>query len=138
MAGGSVGGMQVLQWAVSYPEKICSAILIATTMKPHLNKLHLMKSLDNLLWLADVNWNNGNYYNQSQPDRGLAIARMIGHITYMSDKSMQEKFSRNLKDKDHSFETSFTHFLEKVLKEAIHGYCIEKYLTRIQKNCIYY
>ncbi|MDR1943087.1 MAG: hypothetical protein LBQ04_03130 [Endomicrobium sp.] len=53
--------------------------------------------------MADIGWKNGNYYDQSQPERGLAIARMIGYITYMSDKFMQEKFSRNLKDKDRTF-----------------------------------
>jgi homoserine O-acetyltransferase len=59
--------------------------------------------------MADPAWNHGNYYGKSRPERGLAIARMIGHITFMSDKSMEEKFSRRLKDKDYSyrFQTDF-------------------------------
>jgi homoserine O-acetyltransferase len=102
VVGGSMGGMQVLQWAISYPEKICSAIPIATTMK-HSPQQIAFNEVGRQAIMADIGWKNGNYYDQSQPDRGLAIARMIGHITYMSDKFMQEKFSRNLKDKDRTF-----------------------------------
>jgi homoserine O-acetyltransferase len=102
VVGGSMGGMQVLQWAILYPEKICSAIPIATTMK-HSPQQIAFNEVGRQAIMADIGWKNGNYYDQSQPDRGLAIARMIGHITYMSDKFMQEKFSRNLKDKDRTF-----------------------------------
>jgi homoserine O-acetyltransferase len=102
VVGGSMGGMQVLQWAISYPEKICSAIPIATTMK-HSPQQIAFNEVARQAIMADIGWKNGNYYDQSQPERGLAIARMIGHITYMSDKFMQEKFSRNLKDKNRTF-----------------------------------
>ncbi|MCL2484494.1 MAG: homoserine O-acetyltransferase [Endomicrobia bacterium] len=98
VAGGSMGGMQVLQWAVSYPEALCSAIPIATTMK-HSPQQIAFNEVARQSIMADVKWNNGNYYDTKQsPDSGLAIARMIGHITYMSDTSMEEKFSRKRKE----------------------------------------
>ncbi|MDR0398246.1 MAG: homoserine O-acetyltransferase [Endomicrobium sp.] len=115
VVGGSMGGMQVLQWAISYPEKICSAIPIATTMK-HSPQQIAFNEVGRQAIMADIGWKNGNYYDQSQPDRGLAIARMIGHITYMSDKFMQEKFSRNLKDKDRTFKFTPDFEIEGYLK----------------------
>jgi homoserine O-acetyltransferase len=115
VAGGSMGGMQVLQWAVSYPEKIRSAIPISTTMKHYPQQIAFNEVARQSI-MADTSWNNGNYYNQPHPERGLAIARMIGHITYMSDKSMQEKFSRNLKDKDHTFKFTSDFEVEGYLK----------------------
>ena len=102
VAGGSMGGMQVLQWSVAYPESICSAIPIATTMK-HSPQQIAFNEVARQSIMADAEWNKGDYYGKkNQPDRGLAVARMIGHITYMSDKSMEEKFSRNRKTKKDS------------------------------------
>lgn len=108
VAGGSMGGMQVLQWAVSYPEKIYSAIPIATSMK-HSPQQIAFNEVARQSIMADPNWNKGKYYDKERPNSGLAIARMIGHITYMSDKSMEEKFSRNRKENDNSsgFKTDF-------------------------------
>ncbi len=104
--GGSMGGMQVLQWVASYPERIRSVIPIATAAK-HSPQQIAFDEVGRQAVMADPAWNNGNYYNTPEkPERGLALARMIGHITYMSDASMEEKFSRKLKDKDYSF--SFT------------------------------
>ena len=100
VAGGSMGGMQVLQWAVSYPESIASAIPISTAMK-HSPQQIAFDEVARQAIMADAKWNKGNYYASGfAPDDGLSIARMIGHITYMSDKSMEEKFSRNRKSKD--------------------------------------
>jgi len=95
-AGGSMGGMQVLQWAVSYPDAISSAIPISTVMK-HSPQQIAFDEVARQAIVADPKWNGGNYYENESPDEGLSIARMIGHITYMSDKSMEEKFSRNKK-----------------------------------------
>ncbi len=95
--GGSMGGMQVLQWMVSYPDRIRSAIPIATTMK-HSPQQIAFNEVGRQAIMADQNWNNGDYYGASPPDRGLAVARMVGHITYMSDVSMAEKFGRRLKN----------------------------------------
>jgi homoserine O-acetyltransferase len=97
--GGSMGGMQVLQWVASYPESVLSAIPIATTLK-HSPQQIAFDEVGRQAVMADPAWLNGNYYDFGQPERGLAIARMIGHITYMSDRSMEEKFSRKLKEKN--------------------------------------
>ncbi len=105
VVGGSMGGMQVLQWAAAYPERIASAIPIATTLK-HSPQQIAFDEVGRQAIIADPAWAEGNYYGKGQPEKGLAVARMIGHITYMSDRSMEEKFSRKLKEKDYSF--SFT------------------------------
>jgi homoserine O-acetyltransferase len=95
--GGSMGGMQVLQWMVSYPENIRSAIPIATTMK-HSPQQIAFNEVGRQAIMGDHNWNNGDYYGGLPPDKGLAVARMIGHVTYMSEVSMAEKFGRRLKN----------------------------------------
>lgn len=100
--GGSMGGMQVLQWVASYPENVQSAIPIATALK-HSPQQIAFDEVGRQAVMADPAWDEGNYYGKIKPERGLAVARMIGHITYMSDKSMEEKFSRRLKAKDQSF-----------------------------------
>ncbi|MGE5575478.1 MAG: homoserine O-acetyltransferase MetX, partial [Ignavibacteria bacterium] len=93
VVGGSMGGMQVLQWMVSYPNKIRSAIPIATTMK-HTPQQIAFNEVGRQAVMSDPDWRNGDFYGHSPPARGLAVARMIGHITYMSDSSMTEKFGR--------------------------------------------
>ncbi len=100
--GGSMGGMQVLQWVASYPDRIYSAIPIATALKNSPQQI-AFNEVGRQAVMADPAWNHGQYYGKSRPERGLAIARMIGHITYMSDKSMENKFSRRLKDRDYSY-----------------------------------
>ena len=96
VVGGSMGGMQVLQWMVSYPERIRAAIPIATTMK-HTPQQIAFNEVGRQAVMADPDWRGGNYSGRSIPAKGLAIARMIGHITYMSDASMAEKFGRKLR-----------------------------------------
>jgi homoserine O-acetyltransferase len=91
--GGSMGGMQALQWMISYPEKIQSAIPIATTMK-HTPQQIAFNEVGRQAIMADPAWKCGNYSGSVIPAKGLAVARMIGHITYMSDASMTEKFGR--------------------------------------------
>jgi homoserine O-acetyltransferase len=102
VAGGSMGGMQVLEWVAAYPDRIRSAIPIATTLK-HSPQQIAFSEVGRQAIMADPSWSDGNYYGREKPERGLSVARMIGHITYMSDKSMEEKFSRKMKDKDYSF-----------------------------------
>ena len=106
--GGSMGGMQVLQWMVSYPERICSAIPIATTLK-HSPQQIALDEVGRQAIFADPNWNGGDYYGRAPPSKGLAVARMVGHITFMSDISMNEKFGRRtrLGSKDTKFEPLF-------------------------------
>ncbi len=97
--GGSIGGMQVLQWAIEYPGFVKSAIPIATTS--HLGAQSIaFDAVGRNAILADPNFAGGQYNNENGPDRGLAIARMIGHITYLSEQGMREKFGRQLRNSD--------------------------------------
>lgn len=103
VVGGSVGGMQALEWCVRYPGMVRAAIPIATTMR-HSALAIAFNEVARQAIMADPHWNKGNYYQNGVPDLGLAVARMIGHITYLSDEAMRRKFGRNLQDKkDFSF-----------------------------------
>jgi homoserine O-acetyltransferase len=99
VAGGSMGGMQALQWAASYPEMTKSVIPIATTYRHSAQQIAFNEVARQSI-MADPDWCGGDYYDQKPPARGLAIARMVGHITYMSDESMREKFGRRLREKE--------------------------------------
>ena len=99
VAGGSMGGMQALQWAASYPESTRAVIPIATTARHSAQQIAFNEVARQSI-MADPDWNSGNYYASKPPARGLAIARMVGHITYMSDESMREKFGRRLREKE--------------------------------------
>lgn len=102
VAGGSMGGMQALQWVALYPKKVGSVIAIATALK-HSSQQIALSEVGRQAIMSDPDWRGGEYYDYGQPEKGLALARMIGHITYMSEQSMEKKFSRKLKDKDYSF-----------------------------------
>ncbi len=102
VAGASMGGMQVLQWVASYPDRVKSAIPIATTLKHSPQQIAFNEVIRQSI-MADPAWREGNYYEYGQPEKGLSVARMIGHITFMSDQSMEEKFSRRLKNDKFSF-----------------------------------
>jgi homoserine O-acetyltransferase len=97
--GGSIGGMQVLQWAIEYPDIVKAAIPVATTS--HLGAQSIaFDAVGRNAILADSDFADGQYHKQQGPDRGLAIARMIGHITYLSEQKMREKFGRELRSAD--------------------------------------
>lgn len=99
VAGGSVGGMQVLQWAVAYPEMARNVIAIATSA--YSSPQHIaFNEVGRRAIISDSNWNGGDYYGKESPVNGLALARMVAHITYLSDESMRQKFGRRLKDKE--------------------------------------
>lgn len=98
VSGGSMGGMQVLEWAVSYPDRVLSAIPIASTGR-HSAQQIAFNEVGRQAIMSDPDWNDGDYYEGDPPRRGLAVARMVGHITYMSDESMREKFGRRLRAK---------------------------------------
>jgi homoserine O-acetyltransferase/O-succinyltransferase len=109
VAGGSMGGMQVLQWTVSYPERVCAALPLATTAR-HSPMLIAFSEVGRQAIYADPNWNGGDYYETSRPNAGLAVARMIGHITYLSETSMHQKFGRRLQTRErfgYDFNTDF-------------------------------
>jgi homoserine O-acetyltransferase/O-succinyltransferase len=97
VAGGSMGGMQVLEWMFSHPKRLKSAIPISTALR-HSPQQIAFDEVGRQAIMADPLWKDGDYYTGPVPARGLAVARMVGHITYMSDKSMEAKFGRRLKD----------------------------------------
>jgi homoserine O-acetyltransferase len=96
VVGGSMGGMQALSWLVKYPERIKSSIPIATAAS-HSPQQIAFHEVGRQAVMADPHWRSGDYYDGPVPAKGLAVARMIGHITYMSDTSMAEKFGRQKK-----------------------------------------
>jgi homoserine O-acetyltransferase len=108
VCGGSMGGMQALEWVVSYPELVVSCMPIASTYK-HSAQQIAFDEVGRQAIMADTAWNGGNYYDGEPPSRGLAVARMIGHITYMSSESMDSKFGRMLKNErlGYEFTTEF-------------------------------
>ncbi len=102
VTGGSMGGMQALQWVASYGKRIRSAIPIAAALKHSPQQIAFDEVVRQSI-MADPAWRQGEYYGHGQPEKGLAVARMIGHITFMSDQSMEEKFSRKLKNGQYNF-----------------------------------
>ncbi len=99
VAGGSMGGMQAMEWAVTFPDRIAAAIPIATTANHSAQNIAL-NEVGRQAILADPHWNRGDYYDSEPPAKGLAVARMVGHISYLSDRAMHEKFGRRLQDRD--------------------------------------
>jgi homoserine O-acetyltransferase/O-succinyltransferase len=96
VVGGSIGGMQALQWAVDYPETVRSALILAAANRLSAQGI-AFNEVGRQAIMADPCWQNGDYYGDTSPRTGLALARMIGHITYLSEESMHEKFGRALK-----------------------------------------
>lgn len=131
--GGSVGGMQVLEWCVRYPEMVRSAIPIATTMR-HSALTIAFNEVARQAIMADPSWNKGSYYEESGPHHGLAVARMIGHVTYLSDEAMRKKFGRQLQNKeDFSFNFGGDFQVESYLR-----YQGEKFVKRFDANSVLY
>ncbi|MCS7259159.1 MAG: homoserine O-acetyltransferase [Anaerolineae bacterium] len=133
VAGGSMGGMQALQWAVSYPERVRAVIALATTAR-HSPMLIAFSEVGRQAIYADPNWNHGDYYDGPRPNAGLALARMIGHITYLSEESMHQKFGRRLQNRERygfEFDTEF----------AVEGYLKHKgtqFTNRFDANSYLY
>jgi homoserine O-acetyltransferase len=133
VVGGSIGGMQALEWSLRYPETVASAIPLATTTK-HSALSIAFNEVARQSIIADPNWNNGNYYAGKRPDLGLAVARMIGHITYLSDESMRMKFGRRLQDRsDFSFNFDADFQVESYLR-----YQGRKFVERFDANSFLY
>ena len=109
VAGGSLGGFQVLEWTFRYPERCRSAICIASSARLSVQGL-AFNAVGRYAITSDPGWNGGAYHGDTGPRQGLAIARMIGHITYLSEPSMDSKFGRKLQNGDnyrYEFETDF-------------------------------
>jgi len=131
--GGSVGGMQALEWSVRYPDMVRSAIPLATTTR-HSALAIAFNEVARQAIMADPNWNDGHYYSGKKPDMGLAIARMIGHITYLSDESMRNKFGRKLQNRSAlSFEFGAEFQVESYLQ-----YQGKKFIERFDANSFLY
>ncbi|MGB2599108.1 MAG: homoserine O-acetyltransferase [Candidatus Omnitrophota bacterium] len=133
VCGGSMGGMQALQWAVSYPESVISCIPVATSFK-HSAQQIAFDEVGRQAIMADPAWCEGDYYDKkTHPSAGLAVARMIGHITYMSNDSMEEKFGRTLKKKELGYEFSTEFEVEGYLR-----YRGDNFVKRFDANSYLY
>lgn len=131
--GGSVGGMQVLEWCVRYPEMVRCAIPIATTMR-HSALAIAFNEVARQAIMADPRWKKGDYYGSEPPDIGLAIARMIGHVTYLSDEAMRRKFGRRLQNRNdfsYGFDADFQ------VESYLH-YQGSKFVKRFDANSLLY
>jgi homoserine O-acetyltransferase len=110
VAGGSMGGMQVLQWAASYPKRVFSALPIACATR-HSAQNIAFHEVGRQAVMADPEWRGGRYFeNETNPRRGLAVARMGAHITYLSDPALHRKFGRKFQDRENptfSFDADF-------------------------------
>ncbi|NCC36669.1 MAG: homoserine O-acetyltransferase, partial [Chloroflexia bacterium] len=99
VAGGSMGGFQALEWMTSNPERVRSAILLATAARSGTQTL-AWNSIGRRAIMSDPRWRNGDYYGHEPPVDGLALARMIGHVTYLSEPALEQKFGRRLQHND--------------------------------------
>lgn len=132
--GGSMGGMQTLQWAVSYPEMMHKIVVIATAARSSPQQI-AFNEVGRQSIIHDPFWNNGEYYDkENKPDTGLAVARMIAHITYLSNKSMAEKFGRDLQDKE---EVSYDFSIDYQVQSYLHHQG-ETFVERFDANCYLY
>jgi len=133
VVGGSIGGMQVLEWCARYPQMVVSAVPLATTTR-HSALAIAFNEVARQAIMADPNWNQGKYYGGRKPDHGLAVARMIGHITYLSDASMRRKFGRRLQNRnDFSFNFDVDFEVESYLRHQ--G---TKFVDRFDANSFLY
>lgn len=107
VVGGSMGGMQVMQWVISYPDMVRNAIMIASGAYSTPQQI-AFNAVQRRSIIEDANWLEGKYHDHDvNPEQGLSVARMIAHITYLSNESMYEKFGRRLQDK-HQFSYDFS------------------------------
>ena len=131
--GGSMGGMQALQWGVQFPERVASVIGIATTSHHSAQQIAFNEVARQAI-MADPAWNGGDYYGTEGPRLGLAVARMIGHITYLSDLGMAQKFGRRLRNREKfGFDFSLDFEVESYLRHQ--G---ESFVGRFDANSLLY
>lgn len=134
VAGGSMGAMQALQLGVTYPERVGSVIFLAGTTRSSAQHIAFNETGRQAIY-ADPNWKNGDYYGSTPPHGGLAVARMVAHITYMSETSLENKFGRKLQDSD----TIPYKFVEPEF--AVEGYLAyqgQKFVERFDANSYLY
>jgi len=129
VVGGSMGGMQALSWARRYPARVRSCVAIATTWRLAAQAI-AFNEVGRTAILGDPAFKFGDYYDTGVPRHGLAVARMIGHITYLSDESMHEKFGRKLRDRDgHAFD-----FVTEFEVESYLAYQGKRFTERFDAN----
>ena len=133
VVGGSMGGMQVLQWCISYPDMVKLAIPIATAAISSPQQI-AFNEVGRQAIVSDPKWTNGSYYSKEIPKEGLSIARMIAHITYLSNESMYEKFGRRLQDKE---KYGFDFSLDFQVESYLH-YQGESFVKRFDANSYLY
>ena len=133
VVGGSMGGMQVLQWCVSHPEMVRLAIPIATAANSSPQQI-AFNEVGRQAITSDPKWMDGSYYSGEIPKEGLSIARMIAHITYLSNESMYEKFGRRLQDKE---KYGFDFSLDFQVESYLH-YQGESFVKRFDANSYLY
>ncbi len=127
--GGSLGGMQALQWSLDYPDNVNNAIIIAASPKLTAQNIAFNEVARQAI-TSDPEWCDGTYLKQGKiPKRGLALARMLGHITYLSDESMAKKFGRDLKQDKINFNFDVEFQIESYLR-----YQGEKFVTSFDAN----
>jgi len=130
--GGSMGGMQALEWAVRYPDRVRSVVPISTTGASSPLCIGFNK-IGRRAIMADPNWRGGDYYGSEPPRDGLAVARMIGHLTFMSDASMRRKFGRRISGREGIYAFTAQYDVERYLH--YNGY---KFPDRFDANSYLY
>jgi len=103
VVGGSMGGMQALEWAVMFPERVRSLVALATTAAASAQQI-AWSMVGRRAILVDPNFAGGDYYDHEDPLRGLQVARMLGHMTYLSQEALQRKFGRRRRGATRQFE----------------------------------
>ncbi|KXA90616.1 homoserine O-acetyltransferase [candidate division MSBL1 archaeon SCGC-AAA259B11] len=131
--GGSLGGMQALQWTISYPESVRFCIPIATTARSSPQQI-AFNEVRRRAVMSDPKWNQGDYYGSEPPRDGLSLARMIGHITFLSEESMRQKFGRKLRDKE---KLGFDFDIDFEVESYLH-YQGDKFVERFDANSYLY
>jgi homoserine O-acetyltransferase/O-succinyltransferase len=133
VTGGSMGGMQALQWVASYPDRVAKAIPIATAASLSAQGI-AFNEVGRQAIMSDPDWLDGDYYGITVPHRGLALARMVGHITYLSEQSMHAKFARRLQEKaDYGYDFATDFQVESYLK-----YKGDSFVNRFDANSYLY
>ncbi len=135
VAGGSLGGMQALEWAILYPDAVSAIIPIASTHALNAQGVAWNAIARNAI-ITDPDWQDGHYYRTGrEPRTGMALARMVGHITYLSAASMKEKFGRRLQNKDDVSYSLTSHDFE--VESYLH-YQADKFVKRFDANTYIY
>src|SRR3546814_9676606 len=126
-----MGGMQTLAWAATYPERLQSALVIASAAR-HSAQNIAFHEVGRQAIMADPDWQDGQYYGSAHaPTKGLAVARMAAHITYLSEEGLTEKFGRRLQARRSEEHTSE---LQSLMRISYAVFCLKKKNTKKRKQ----